>query len=79
MKCKDCKNVTCKHRSSDAEMECVLQPAGLSDNWEIVKKKGLLFENGRIYQVEEHLKSGNNFYQVKVDVTEEIKRVLKED
>lgn len=79
MKCKDCKDVACMHRSSDAEMECVLQISNVSDNYEIVKNCGLLFDNGRIYKIEEHQKPGKYPYEVKVDVTDEIKQVLKGD
>ena len=79
MKCKDCKDVVCMHRSSDAEMECVLQISNVSDNYEIVKNCGLRFDNGRIYKIEEHQKPGKYPYEVKVDVTDEIKQVLKGD
>ena len=78
MKCKDCKDVACMHRSSDAEMECVLQTGYISDNWEYVENYGLRFEDGRIYKVERHRKPGRHAYEVKVDVTDEIRRALME-
>lgn len=73
MKCKDCNDVTCKHRSTDAEKDCVFVETVKIDNcYETVKNCGLRFDGGRIFKVEEHQKPDRYPYEVKVDVTEEI-------
>ena len=77
MKCKDCKNVICEHRTSDAERECVYETTTCTmSEAEAVINRGLRFSNGRLYTVEEHQKPNRNPYEVNVDVTDEVLEVL---
>jgi len=81
MKCKDCKDTMCNHRTTDAEKECIFEEtitATVTQGYcEDVINRGLRFENGRIYTVEEHRNPDKGTYEIKVDVTDELKRILK--
>ena len=78
MKCKDCKNVTCEHRTADAERECVYETVTCTmSEAEVVINRGLRFADGRLYTVEEHQKPNSGPYEVNVDVTDEVFEALR--
>lgn len=83
MKCKECKDTMCRHRSTNAEQDCVLAQSCqiAKHDWEQVIDEGLHFQDGRIYSVEVHKKPDRVPYTTKKDITEDILdcllRVLK--
>ena len=78
MKCKNCKSTMCEYRSTNAEQDCVLTVSGsINTDWEEVRNLGLRFENGRIYTVEQRQKPNKYPYEVKIDVTDQIAKVMR--
>lgn len=65
----------CKFRTSDAEMQCVLDMIEIeSENCqcETVTIKGLCLSGGKIYQIKEHRRQGGHPYEGKEDVTDDV-------